>query len=1038
MKNLRFLRSLTLASVSVMAMSVAALAQARNIDIPAEDLKTALDSYIRQSGVQLVYKTDDISGVQSRAVHGALTPEQALDRLLEGTGVVAQRVPTGAFVVVRQTKSSAIEPPADSPSSNKVETVVVTGSRVISVAADSPTPLTEVRTAQLLATTPSNIPDALNKLPVFQGSSGPRNQSNAGSNGAGNFLNLRNFGTQRTLILLDGHRVSATAAAGTVDIDTLPQMLMTRVDIVTGGASAVYGSDAITGVVNFILDKNFTGVKYEANAGISTYSDAASYQVGVAAATSLFGGRGHIEGSLQEYHSDGVLMSARPLGAQAEGAYGTGTPASPFGNVSNGRLSISSFGGAITCTNCSVNGQQFVGNDVIGPFIHGIIPVTGSQIESGGDGSYDSKASLTASLKHAELFSRFSYNVNDDTNFWVQGMATESTNLSHFFNSQIDTGRGTATYFKNNPFLPAVAQAALGSDGTNNASDTFTMQKWVNNQVGRGTGSTERNLSVSTGLDGSLFGSYNWDVYYTHGESRSSIKGINNGNNQLHMAQNDVVPNPNGTGLVCYNDTPAAIALYGNLYPGCVPMNPFGPTSITTDAYNYSVGTTKFDLTNIMDDVDGSITGDIFDLPAGPIRAALSGEMRWLDYLVNSNASPTQLVNCTGLRLCNPTASYWDNNTIASVHASENVWEFAGEANIPVIKDVPLVQSFDINAAGRYTNYSVSGAVQTWKVGLDWHVNDDVRFRGTNSIDIRAPTLNDLFSPLQSSSTGYFDLLTNSAGPGTQLNSSGNPNLVPEVARTYTVGIVLTPTFIPGLKASADYYNINLKNVIGSIQASNTQVQTLCNQSGGTSQYCALYQRPFPYTNTTPANYPTVIYNLNLNSAFASTEGEDYEINYYFDLADIDEALPGGVSLRALLNAAPTIDTVAFPNAPVTHTTNPKGHATIFAGYTVGDWSLNTDVRWFSGFSRIGIFTTPPQTYLQPRIPSFNTLDLNIDKTFNIDDSTMDLYFSVQNVFNATPPIVGGSSGNPGLSYPTAIGEDVIGRYFTIGVRGNL
>jgi iron complex outermembrane receptor protein len=1013
--------------------SRAALAQPRPFDIPAQDAGRSLPELARQAGIQIIAPGQALHGLVTPAIKGQFEVQDALARMLYGSKLSVASDDGHTIVLVI---AAAPAPDNTAPPAEPVEQIVVTGSRVISDASRSPTPVMVFWADQLHATTPSNIADALNKLPVFQGSNSPRNQTNAGSNGAGNVLNLRNFGAQRTLVLLDGHRVPATSAAGTVDIDTLPQMLMTRVDVVTGGASAVYGSDAITGVVNFILDKNFDGVKYEANSGISDYGDAASYQAGIAAGTSLFGGHGHIEGSLQEYHSDGLLMSQRPLGAQAWGSFGTGTPANPFGNVINGRLAISSFGGAITCADCSVNGQQFVGDDVIGPFLHGVVPAAGSQVESGGDGSYDSKAALIASLKHAELFSRFSYNVNEDTNFWLQGSATESTNFSHFFNSQIDTGRGTSTFFKNNPYLPAVAQAQLGNNGLADASNTFTMQKWLNNQPGRSTNATVRNLSVSIGLDGTVFGHYSWDVYYTHGESRSSIKGINNGNNQLHMAQNDVVPGPNGT-AVCYNDTPAAIALYGNLYPGCIPLNPFGPTSISDGAYNYSIGTTHFALTNVMDNVGGSIAGQVFQLPAGPVRVALSGEARWLDYTVDSNASPTQLVDCTGLRLCSPAATLWDNNTVASAHASENVWEFAVEANIPVIKDVPLVQSFDINAAGRYTDYSVSGAVQTWKIGLDWHVDDDVRFRGTASVDIRAPTLNDLFSPLQSFSTGYFDLHTNSAGPGTQLIQQGNAALVPEAARTYTAGIVLTPSWIAGLTASVDYYKINLKNAIGSIQAINGQVQTLCEQSGGASQYCALYQRPLPFSNTTPANYPTAIFNLTLNSAFAATEGEDYEIDYHFNMADIDDSLPGAVSLRALLNVAPTINTVAFPNASVTQTTNPKGHASIYASYALGNWSVNTLVHWFSGFSRVGIFTTPPQTYLQPRIPSFTTLDLNVDRTFKIDDTSMDLYFTVQNAFNATPPVAVGGGGNPGLAYPGPQGEDVVGRYFTIGVRGN-
>jgi hypothetical protein len=160
-----------------MALAGEAFAQARDIDIQAGDLKGALDAYIRQSGVQLIYKADDVSGLKSQAVRGALTPEQALDRLLEGTNVTAQRQPSGAFVVVRQ--GAEADAPAPAPSQGTAEVVIVTGSRVILDAANSTPPVIVMGAAQLRATTPSNLSDALNKLPIFQGSSTRRNAGGA-------------------------------------------------------------------------------------------------------------------------------------------------------------------------------------------------------------------------------------------------------------------------------------------------------------------------------------------------------------------------------------------------------------------------------------------------------------------------------------------------------------------------------------------------------------------------------------------------------------------------------------------------------------------------------------------------------------------------------------------------------------------------------------------------------------------------------------------------------------------------------------------
>jgi iron complex outermembrane receptor protein len=1028
--------------------------------------------------------------VRSNPVKGLYTVPEALQLMLQGTGFSGDVTARGAVSISRQRKhcdtgeeailrdsktsvsviallASLFSAPVCAQtasagdgqgtqvaSAGSVETVVVTGSRVITDIANSPTPLTVVTTDQLLATTPSNVADALNKLPVFQGSSSQATAGNAGSNGGGDFLNLRNFGAQRTLVLFDGMRQVAANANGSVDVSGLPQMLMSRVDVVTGGASAVYGSDAVTGVVNFVLDKNFTGVKYDANAGISSYGDGASYKAGIAAGTELFGGRGHIEGSLEYWHNDGIEKGSRPGGAAVYSSYGLGTAASPYTNIQQGRLNTESFGGKIACTNCSVNGQQFIANDQIGPFDPGVVPVAGSAVSIGGDGVYVIQdQNVLAATKNVQAFSRFSYNVDSDTTFFAQVSATQANVFNYFFPSQIDNGRQTEYYFKDNPYLPASQQALLGNDcATDPTCDTdgtniFQMQKWLNNQPGRSTNSVTSNLTFSTGLRGQLFGKYGWDFHYTHGISRDSITGVNNGNNQYHDAQADVVQQ-NGQ-VMCYNDTVAAIALYGNIYPGCVPLNAFGPTSITNSAYQYWSRNTNAILTNTLDDLAGSISGDVFDLLAGPVKVALSGEARWLNYSVNSNAQPTALVNCTGLRLCSPTQQLWDNNTIANVNVSENVWEFALEGDVPVVKDLPLIQSFDVNLAGRYTDYSISGSVQIWKVGLDWHVNDDIRFRGTTSIDIRAPTLNDLYQPLSSSSSGYFDLLTNFSGTGTQVTTQGNPNLVPEVARTYTVGTVLTPSFIPGLTASVDYYQINLHNAISTINGTTPQVQAICNSSNGTSPYCALYVRPIAFGApgyNTSANYPTAVYSQSLNSAFQSTEGEDYEIDYNFALGDIDQSLPGNISLRGLFNVQPKVDTQGYPGAPVTQgtsgggtTPNNKGHATIFADYTLGNWSMDGQVHWFSGVY-LNTLPTAPLIYASPRVPSFTTVDLTLSKHITFDDnSDATVYLSVQNTANTQPPITIGSAGNPGYLIPTLNGEtpSVMGRYFTIGLRGN-
>lgn len=960
----------------------------------------------------------------------------------------------------------------------EAETVTVTGSRVIQDAAMSPTPLTIVTSAQLLETTPTNLMDGLNKLPVFQNSATRRNAGSAGGNSGGSFLNLRNFGQQRTLVLLDGMRLAPSNQGGSVDISMLPQSLMSRVDVVTGGASAVYGSDAVTGVANFILDKNFNGFKYDMNAGISQYADGFQWKADVAAGTDILGGRAHIEGSLQYSAADGVRKLARPSGQIELGSYfGGSTSAQPVTNAEHAGQTVSTRAGKISCatTNsglrigCSVNGFEFGTPGIPTPIYFGNIPAGQTAIAVGCPScARVSNTSIFGDSKNATAFGRFSYKLNDDTVFFTQVSLAQANIHNYFFPMQQGGDRQTITYFKNNAFLPAATQALLGNNCATNpncnidGTNTFTVSEWyyADNRI-RETRNVTRSWNVSSGLNGVIFQDFGWSAHYSHGENRLSTTGIHNGNNQFHNAAADAVID--GGVLKCWNNTAEAIAAFGNLYPGCVPINTFGDNVSSQESIDYWGRNTHFTQTNTMDDVAADISGEVFDLWAGPVRMAVSAEMRWLDYVIDSNASPTAVVNCYGLRLCGAlgttnghvaqlpgagfitsanqpyvTQTLWDNNTLPSVAANQSVWEISGEVAIPLLKDIPLVQSLELDVAGRHIDYSISGPVDTWKVGVNYHMNNDVSFRSTTSVDIRAPTLNDLYSPATSNSGPFLDPLTNFNPGGIQTISGGNPNLIPEVARTYTGGVVLTPTFIPGLTMSADYYTITLTNAITSTSGSNTAIANLCIASGGTSPFCSLYDRPFPYTNTTVANYPTLLRSQLLNAAFNKLEGQDYEVNYVFNLSDVLPALKGLVNLRALLTVQPVNTTSSFPGAPVTHTTSQKGRTSLFANYTLDSWSVNAQYQWFSGLNKNGVFGAGQTFYAVNRVPGFSTVAFNLSKKIAMDNgAAMQMYFNVQNAFNSIPPNVTGSSGNPG-GINTPAGEDLMGRYFTIGVRGNL
>jgi iron complex outermembrane receptor protein len=944
----------------------------------------------------------------------------------------------GASILVLASSGAAFAQATD-----PVEQVTVTGSRVLTDSLQAPTPITIVSAAQLEATTPTNIPDGLNKLPVFQGSQTIGQPGGGTTNSASNVLSLRSFGANRTLVMMDAHRITPSNADGTVDIDSLPQMLISRVDIVTGGASAVYGSDAVTGVVNFILNKKFDGVKINVNGGISTYGDAATYKTEVAAGTDLFGGRGHIEGSLEYRNADPVNVFARPYGPLTTLQSGNGTAANPFTTILNGRRPNSTAGGLVqSCVPAcpAANMMNFTSNGVLSPFNPGVTTGTANQ-NSGGDGAYTPYATALAASRQAVAFGRFSYDVDDTTTFYVQGSASEAYDNGWHFPQKLTPGAGQAsTFYKNNPFLTAAVQTALGNNGTNplanpatttQPNNTFQVGEFLQSQgqssLNGGLG-VNRNLSIQAGADGTVLnGRFSWDVFYTHGENRLAEDLPNNQNYQKLFAAEDAVLTPGGT-VACYAATQAATAAK---YADCVPMNAFGPTAVTAAAFKYTSQLSYFHQTNILDDLGAGISGKVLDGWAGPITAALSTELRFNDYAVTTNV-PIANVDCTGLRLCNSALPLYAQPVLAPVTASSNVWEVAGEVEIPLLKDLPFVKSLDANIAGRYTDYSISGAVQTWKLGLVYTASDELRFRGTTSIDIRAPTLSDLYQPATIAVSGYTDLHT-SFNSTTFISTQGNVALVPEVARTYTVGAVFTPDFIPGLSVSLDYFRIRMHNSIGSISASSTTIQTLCENSGGTSIYCALYQRPLPFSDHTQANYPTRIFNQSLNTALNQTEGFDFETNYGFEMSDLVSDWSGSWSTRVLASYQPVGETVTFPGSPESRNTAPKTRITAFLNYTLRDWTFGLEDRWLGGYSQVA---TAGQVYATPYVHSFNTLDANLQRNFAVDGADLTAYLTVQNIANAQPALLGSST--IGEFYPTPAGQDIRGRYFTIGLKANL
>ena len=924
--------------------------------------------------------------------------------------------------------------------SNQTQTtaadIVVTGSRVAVNGNNAPTPVTIVNTQQLLDQHPGNVSDAINDLPIFSGSRGQNgNPGNGTTNNSGNLQNLRGLGYARTLVLWDGHRLPNTTQDQLVDTDMIPQMLLQRVDVVTGGASAVYGSDAITGVVNFVTDTKFHGLKAQVQQGISQYGDGRTFDGGIAGGTELFGGRGHFEASYEYRDDQGVpYRSDRAWGRQVYTVEGGGTTANPYHLVANTRLANTTFGGLITGADAnSALGAalgypagtrlMFDSDGTLSPFINGA--ATGnSGFQSGGSGAYFN-ASIRGQMASHQAFSRFDYELSDHVKAYISGSYTHN-HTNNFSNYNVISG---VTISASNPYLPQAYSNALAAAG----QSSFTYSRVFADMPRINTDGVTNQYLINGGLSGDVgAGRFKWDLYGAHGATKLVTTNFSNLNNQRVAAALDSVVDPASGDIVCRTAA--------TTNPGCVPLNPFGPTAPSAAALAYLLQPTRFTVRNTVDDIEGTISGSPFDTWAGPLTLALTGEVRHLTYEVDSNAPPTTKADCAGLTTnCKSTTPLFADATIADrSRVGLTVYELAGEAGIPLLSDVRFAKDLSLNLAGRYTYYNTTGAAWTYKAGADYAVNSSIKFRGSYSRDIRAPSLFELFSPSATNVQAFTDLLTG-LSPVTAVTTSGNPNLKPEVGKTIAAGIVLTPRFLPGFSASIDYFNIEVSNAITLTQGNNPSFQRACYESGGSSPYCALQTRPNGFTDTSPSNAVTSYLGTYINISKVKTRGFDFESSYSTQLFN------NPLSIRAFVTYQPhiiyltpglvTIDVGGVAFSPGALQPSPKVRATLFVNYKIGDFSIAATERWRSHLAYTG---DPTQYVSTPPISpvAYTNLNLAWDVPYGSDHNAQ-FFLNIQNLFNKKPPAAASLQGNAsvGSAGGFAYGDDPIGRYFTAGFR---
>ncbi len=805
--------------------------------------------------------------------------------------LLASSLLTGCILIASPALSQttpAPTPSQEAPESDAADTgteIVVTGSRIANPSATSASPLQVVNAEQIQQSGAVNVQDILLENPAFGTPGISRTNSSFATQSAGvSTVDLRNLGSDRTLTLVNGRRfVSGVPGSAAVDLNVIPTQFLERVDVLTGGASAVYGSDAVAGVVNFIYKTKFDGIEADGQFGISEQGDGFDRQGNLLVGKNFADGRGNIM-LFGGYSKQGTVLKrdrstqagSSALDSTSLGGSITGnvdelfTPRRPFfsGFAPQGRYytdnNVWTYGQDGALRNCvSTNGTA------------GCVNADGSI--AGPDGFNRSNFRyLAVPVERFVAAGRANFEITPAFNIFVEGNYAKtkvqtviepfplgSDNINPATGGQIAIESLVSGVLYRNPYVPdAIFNDASDSDG-DGLRDIFFDRRLAD--LGGRTSSADRDLyRIAGGVNGK-FGTderFSYELYGIYGQTSENQVGGGqfNGPNFIQALNairdvNDLNGNGNVTEIICADGAARAA--------GCIPANPFGAGSLTPAASYIAAPTTlKTKVTQTV--AGGNVSGNLFSLfGADPIGVSVGGE-----YRRETSSNVFDLLTQQGLN---------GGNALPSTAGSFNVYEAFGEVIVPILQDRPFFNSLSVRGAVRYSKYSTIGETVSYNFGGEWSPVEDVRFRVIAARSVRAPNVNELFQPPQQdfpsglndpcsgiTATTAGTLAVNCrAAPGVSANiaangvftvsqadlqgvtsfAGGNPNLQEEKGDSFTAGVVLTPKSIDALRnftVTVDYFNIRIKDAIVS-----TPLQFILDQcyNQSNAQFCNLVVR---------------------------------------------------------------------------------------------------------------------------------------------------------------------------------------------------
>lgn len=972
------------------------------------------------------------------------------------------------------------ETPETPPSNSTAETrgdaseaIVVTGSRIARGGFQAPTPVTvvggeliqnlgQVSAAETLGIIPQNV--------------GTQSDATAGAStnpdvGAA-FANLRGLNPSRgtrTLALVNSRRFVPSSDGGAVDLNLIPAAMIERVEVVTGGASAAYGSDAIAGVVNVILDTDLEGFRAQADYGQTFRSDGETYHGSLVWGSSFSGGRGHVVIGGEYQKNEGIGECARVRLWCAEGydiytnaslivpgqeAGGYDVPGSPTYGLPNfiiGPDSKRNYNDARGVVRARAPADPAAWNyrftdDGLG--IAGFDPgqfvstsLTGAR--QGGDGvsTYDDSDIQTPVQRYVGyLYGE--YELTDNISAF-----TELTYAKRESRSTPVTAGPRSTFFlkASNPFVPAELQALL--NGT-----SFSLGKDVDDVIVSVNESDATVYRGLVGLSGEIGGGWMWDIYYQYGRNERMQTRTNSRVNTPFQYAIDAVRAPDGS-IVCaelLEPDPDPVA------QGCVPLNLFGLNNLDPAAVAYAYRPIMEDFKYTQNVIAGSVQGELFGgIGAGPVIIAAGGEYR----AESGNVYHGDIPNYTDYAF-----------TFGLDYAGKiDVVEGFAEIAVPVFADMPFGEAFDVDGAIRYTSNhaqdTLSGeekttGVTSWKVSAIYDIVDSFRLRASRSRDIRAAGFRELFlknvPTEEGSSQGIVD---NPAIPGspaggddpTPILNGGSFALSPEKADTTTLGAIFSPGFASGLRLSVDWYQIKIKDVITDIPG-----QRILDFCSDFDLFC---------DRITFGGGPTDITFLDarqVNLGQLTVRGFDVEMDYTLPLYRLGNDLPGQINLRVLGNHQYDFVVTPDPTVPSIDYAGQSGPANFAGDFNpTPDWVWNAflsydddafnatlSMRHISSGTLDVEKTGPEDAGYDPSLPDSVNLNTVPSRTYfglamsykialqEGRDRYLEIFGVIDNLFDTKPPIAPGFDPGGGSAYPTnPVYFDTFGSRFRAGVR---